>query len=131
MIAAMLKIVQGVLALVGLMLIIAVVVGVAGTSTSHRAVATSTTLQEPAIGVSSDALFEAYQHNEVAADKLYRGHALRVTGAVQTIRKDISDQPYVVLWTTNEFIGVQAHFVDDDILASLHPGQTHRTALRG
>lgn len=77
---------------------------------------------EAAIDVSSDQLHQDYVANEIRADALYRGKLLRVTGAVQAIRKDFLGHPYVVLWTTNEFEGVHARFDDDGGLASLTPG---------
>ena len=76
-----------------------------------------------AVGVTSDRLQADYAANEVNADDLYRGKVLRVTGAVQAIRKDITDHPYMVLWTKNEFEGVQARFDTDGALAGIKVGQ--------
>jgi hypothetical protein len=75
------------------------------------------------VDVSSDRLHDAYKENEVAADNAYRGKVLRVTGAVQEIRKDISDTPIVELWTSNEFEPVSAYFENEGDLASLHRGE--------
>jgi hypothetical protein len=38
-----------------------------------------------------------YQMNEVAADQRYKGHMLRTTGIVSAIKKDILDQPFVLI----------------------------------
>lgn len=76
-----------------------------------------------AVEVSSDRLQADYAANEVAADNMYRGKVLRVTGAVRAIKKDIMDLPYLVLWTKNEFDGVQARFEATGALAQIRVGQ--------
>lgn len=85
----------------------------------RRAIAEDTA----AVSVTSDRLQADYAANEVNADNLYRGKVLRVTGAVQAIKKDITDHPYMVLWTRNEFEGVQAHFETEGALAGVTVGQ--------
>ena len=60
--------------------------------------------------MSADQLYADYAANEVNADNLYRGKALRVSGTVEAIKKDIADNPYVVLATKNKFTGVHAKF---------------------
>ena len=74
---------------------------------------------ETVLSVSSDRLQADYAANEVNADNLYRGKVLRVTGAVRAIKKGITDRPYVVLWTANEFSGVHANFQDESGLAGI------------
>jgi hypothetical protein len=76
-----------------------------------------------AVDVTSDRLQSDYATNEVNADNLYRGKVLRVTGAVKAIKKDITDRPYMILWTKNEFEGVQAHFDADGALAGVKVSQ--------
>ena len=76
-----------------------------------------------AIVVSADDLERDYTANEIHADELYRGKVLRVTGAVQSIERGIGDDPYLVIWTRNEFNGVQAHFQSKGGLGSLSKGQ--------
>jgi hypothetical protein len=39
------------------------------------------------------------------------------------VLEDITDRPYMVLWTKNEFEGVQAHFDTDGALAGINVGQ--------
>jgi len=63
-----------------------------------------------ALEVTSDKLHLDYTANEVAADQRYRERALRVTGAVRAIRRDVFDEPYLELWTTSEFETVDARF---------------------
>jgi hypothetical protein len=81
-----------------------------------------------AVEVSADQLQADYAANEVAADNRYRRRVLRVTGAVQAIKKDIMDRPYVVLWTRDQFSGVHAHFETDGALAGIKVNQ--RVAVR-
>lgn len=107
-----------------LLVIVALIVfGAVGASAKHdkekKAVAEGTN----AVDVSSDRLQADYEANEVSADNLYRGKVLRVTGAVQAVKKDIADKPYVVLWTKNEFMGVHANFQDENGLSGISVGQ--------
>lgn len=74
------------------------------------------------VEVTADQLHRDYHANEVSADERYREKLLRVTGAVQAIRKDFTDTPYIVLWTTNEFQGVHARFADARGLSQLEIG---------
>jgi hypothetical protein len=75
------------------------------------------------VDVTADRLQADYAANEVGADNVYRGKVLRVTGAVQAIKKDITDHPYMILWTRNEFEGVQARFDTDGALGRVSTGQ--------
>ncbi|MBX3161800.1 MAG: hypothetical protein KF773_37910 [Deltaproteobacteria bacterium] len=77
---------------------------------------------EAPIDVSSDALHAEYAANEVRADQRFKGKTLRVSGAIQAIRKDILDNPIVVLWTRNQFEGVHARFNTESELARLSIG---------
>lgn len=76
-----------------------------------------------AVSVSADQLQADYAANEVRADNLYRGKVLRVTGAVQAIKKDIADDPYLAVWTRNEFMPVHAEFDQEGALGELRAGQ--------
>lgn len=77
---------------------------------------------EPPIGVSAEQLRKDYKANEVSADERYRGHALLVTGAVRAVKKDILDDPYVELSTSNDFESVPAHFAETGALGKLSRG---------
>jgi tRNA_anti-like len=92
---------------------------------NQRRAAEHQAIEDPstAVVVSADQLHADYKANEVGADNAYRGKALRVTGAVQAIKKDFTDAPYLVLWTKNEFEGVHARFENDAALAQLRVGQ--------
>jgi hypothetical protein len=56
---------------------------------------------------------------------------LSVTGVVRSISKDITDSPYVVLKTENEFQGVHARFADAAGLSGLAPGTSVTVRCRG
>ena len=79
----------------------------------------------PTIDVTAAALHAAYAQNEVSADEKYRGKILRVTGILDAIKKDITDDPYVVLRSANRFEGVHASFAGDALstLTALKPGK--------
>lgn len=94
-----------------------------GSSSSSSSSSRASSSPEEIIQVSSDQLHRDYSSNEIRADEMYRGKTLVVTGAVQSINKDMFDDPYVVLWTTNEFEGVHATFKNSGGLGALSPGQ--------
>lgn len=79
----------------------------------------------PPIEVTAAALHAAYAQNEVSADEKYRGKILRVTGILDAIKKDITDDAYVVLRSANRFEGVRASFSGDAnaALSALKPGK--------
>lgn len=64
--------------------------------------------EQTRIHVSANQLFNAYQANEVAADTQYKGQLLEVTGTVESIDSDISDDAVVNLSTSNEFLSASA-----------------------
>ena len=78
-----------------------------------------------AIDVEARALFAAYHENEVAADLLYKGKSLRVTGKMQAISKDAFDKVVIRLDTTNQFLPVDAYIAKDEEAkaATLHKGE--------
>lgn len=53
-----------------------------------------------AIKVTAIKLSEDYKANEVSADAQYKGKLVEITGLVDSIGKDITDTPYVVLQTS-------------------------------
>jgi hypothetical protein len=86
----------------------------------RQEVATPTT---PPVEVSATRLASDYKENEVNADELYRGKVLRVSGVVDSIKKGITDKPYVVIKTDNQFMGVHANFDDSAGLSGLAAGK--------
>ena len=108
-----------------------VVLGVTftGTDTPKNVDKTSSSqrLASPALTVTSVELSEGYEANQIAADNLYRGKLVKIGGVVDSIGKDILDNPYVVLkGSTTNFWGVQCMFIEskmnNDMLASLSEG---------
>lgn len=60
-----------------------------------------------AVAVDAGTLHRAYAANEIAADELYKGKPLKVTGTVADIASDVSDEPMVSL-RVSEFESVHA-----------------------
>lgn len=83
------------------------------------------------VDVTADELHEAYKENEIGADSKYRGKILRVSGKVAQIGKDILDNPFVEIATSNEFEGVHATFASEGALGSLKRGQKITVRCRG
>ena len=81
---------------------------------------------ESSISITAAQLYQEYSDNEVAADKKYKNKVLVVTGTVDRIAKDITDNIYVTL-KGDEYIGdVQCFFADDhtDEAAKFTKGMT-------
>jgi hypothetical protein len=79
--------------------------------------------------ISAQELVRMYEVNEVSADGHFKGIVLDVTGVVDKIGKDILDNPYVILKSSNDSFrarDVQAVFdkKDEAALSRLMPGQT-------
>ncbi|CAG4911645.1 OB-fold protein [Paraburkholderia saeva] len=87
----------------------------------------------PVIRISAPQLYEEYKANEVLADTKYKGRWLYVSGIVDTIGKDVLDDPYVTLVGEDEFETVQAMFGKSAIqqLAQLHKGEQVSLMCRG
>lgn len=87
----------------------------------------------PTINVSAERLFEDYQTNEVAADSVYKGKILAVSGRVTSISKDITDSTYLMLATSNEFMGVHADLDGSEVseAATLVPGNRVTVVCKG
>lgn len=68
--------------------------------------------KERAMQITSNKLIAAYKSNEVAADEIYKGKLLQVTGEVGSIKKDILDNLYVTLKSDERFsfVSVQCYF---------------------
>lgn len=79
---------------------------------------------EVATKVTATTLMKDYEANEVAADQKYKNKLLEVTGTINTIGKDLLDNPYISLVSNNPILGVQCMFDKDKAseLASLSKG---------
>jgi len=76
--------------------------------------------------VSAIQLNADYQANQISADAKYKGKLIDVTGTINTIGKDVLNDPYVTLNTSQySAFEVQCMFsqVDKSKLASLSSGQ--------
>jgi hypothetical protein len=67
-------------------------------------------------------LYAAYEANEVAADRQFKGKRIRVSGRIDRIAKDIMDTPFVTLESDGSIFSVQAMFKrnrDENAIAAL------------
>ncbi|WP_296223201.1 OB-fold protein [Ralstonia sp. UBA689] len=96
----------------------------AGGAPSAGSVLESADAAEPPLPVKAEALFRAYDDNEVAADQKYKGKSLLVSGTVQSIDKDFTDGIVVKLGAGNPFMPVHAYLDKEHeaVAASLKKG---------
>lgn len=66
----------------------------------------------PPVEVTAQALEAAYEANEMAAQQQYGDRPLLVTGRINSIQLDFSDNPYLVLTGGNPYMGPQAHLAE-------------------
>jgi hypothetical protein len=101
-------------------------------TTSVTTTTPSTSQRQPQLTVSALRLFDDYQANEVAADQVYRGRWLRITGVVDAINKDFLDKTYLTLQTSNMFMSVHATLMGTEGgAASLRRGQQVALICKG
>lgn len=74
--------------------------------------------------VTARELFRAYDGNEVAAQARFGGKSLAVTGTVQSIDLDMTNDPVVRLETDNQFMAAAAPLEDKAAAAALTKGQS-------
>ncbi|RPE74640.1 OB-fold protein [Vulcaniibacterium tengchongense] len=84
-----------------------------------------------AIKITARELFQAYAANEVAADGKYKGKALEVSGKVESITSDFSDEAVVQLTTGEILQQVHARGLPKDVAAQLETGQQVTVACTG
>jgi hypothetical protein len=79
-------------------------------------------------------ILSAYKNNEVRADNIYKGKIIKVTGIVDSIKKDIMDDLYVTIGTGARFEipQVQAFFGDsqNSKLSNLNSGENVTVVCR-
>jgi TonB family protein len=129
----------GVLALIVFGLIVLSVPGTTHSPSTQNAItdrATATPVaqtEQRALPVEAERLFLDYQRNEVAADHQYRGRRLLVTGMVTSVKKDFTDKVYVVLGTSNMFMGVDASLKPSEVARAgeLSKGEEITVLCRG
>lgn len=73
-------------------------------------------------------LFRAYQANEAAAQQQYGDRPLEVSGTVDGVDLDFSDEPFIKLRTDNQFMPAQAKLIaaDQPKASSLSKGSSVR-----
>lgn len=81
--------------------------------------------EESAMDVTATQLWGAYEQNEAAAQQAYGDRPLRITGTVDGVQLNFSDEPFVTLATGNMFQSVQLKFADpsDPAIIALRKGQ--------
>jgi hypothetical protein len=96
-------------------------------SNTEKEISESTTI----ISISAQQLYQEYAANEVAADQKYKGQILSVTGTVDAIAKDITDNIYVTL-KGDEFLGdVQCFFADEHTNETAQLSKGMRITVKG
>jgi hypothetical protein len=78
----------------------------------------------PELAVTARELRAAYAANEIAAKQRFAGKRLRVTGTIEALDLDFSDNPVIRLTTDDMFQSVQAQFdkADAAAIAALNKG---------
>lgn len=77
-----------------------------------------------AVQITAVKLHKAYQANAVAADQIYKGSKLAVTGVVREVSKEIlSDAPIVMLAGTDEIFGIKLQGLSTAEAGPLRQGQ--------
>jgi hypothetical protein len=85
-----------------------------------------TPAQTPSFTLSAKQLADEYEANVVAADAKYKGQIVVVSGTIDSIGKDITDEAYIVLDRGERILGgVQCYFTKDEEIsvARLSKGQ--------
>ncbi|MBJ7391862.1 MAG: hypothetical protein JHC85_09860 [Chthoniobacterales bacterium] len=80
---------------------------------------------EALVTISAVQLYGQYETNEVEADNRYKGKVVTVTGEIENIGKDLTDEAYVSLGTGNILFSVQCFFGESEehSFTSLRKGQ--------
>ena len=92
-------------------------------STKHADVdSKATTSSLPPIFISAKQYYSDYTENEVAADEKYKGRDIELTGVIESINKDFTDQPYLLL-TVGDFKNVHCNIRDKNEVKNCKRGQ--------
>jgi len=81
--------------------------------------------RDNAVKTTAGELFSAYQGNEMAAQQQFGGKTLEVSGTVDGVDLDFSDDPVVKLRTSNQFMAVSVYLTEEtqNAAASYQKGQ--------
>lgn len=109
---------------IGTVLLAMIIIPFVAGSSSRSSSTSSPSPQEPTIEIRADALYAAYQDNEVAADARFKGRPIAVTGVIQSIDKDVFGKASVSLSVPHSFLGVRARIdkSSTNSLVGLHKG---------
>ncbi len=81
------------------------------------------TINEPSYSVSAHEIIEEYDNNEIAADKKYKGKYITISGKIESIGKDILNDPFAILESGNyNWNGIQCMFKDENDLIPFSKG---------
>ncbi|MBE0446027.1 OB-fold protein [Psychrobacter sp. FME5] len=119
------KILIGIVVAFILLMIIGALLGDDTTDSTTNSEVSSSAEPAELIAVTARELFTAYDKNEVAADKQFKGKMLEVTATVSSIDSGFSDNAIVQLNTGNDFQSVSAEGDETftDIASTLNKGQ--------
>jgi hypothetical protein len=119
------KVLRAVLMLVGGFTLLLVGIAVMTNSQSSRSGTRDNSPELAPISLTAQQLYGDYSANEVAADRKYKGRAIIASGIVESINKDIVDDPYLVLQAGGFLEDVQAHLNNsqESAAAALVKGQ--------
>lgn len=84
------------------------------TTTTGQTQITKEEEKEVAITITAKELFAQYEANEIQADEKYKNKRLEVSWEISNIGKDILDNPYIALKTTNAIWSVQCMLADSE-----------------
>lgn len=93
---------------------------------SHKDEETGPTLEElNKQAVTASDLMAEYEANEVSADQKYKGKTFYVSGRIESIGKDFTDDIYVTLKTGDQYgiSKIQCMIDDPEVTANLRKGQ--------
>lgn len=86
---------------------------------------------QDAVKVSPSALVSAYNKNEIAADQEYKGKKIEITGEIESISSDFSDDAVVHLKSGELFDNVSLHGIPNAEAAKLEKGKTITAVCKG
>lgn len=113
---------------VGCLIPIIIIVASGGLSDTSTSRATSATASaRNSIKITAEELYQAYEENEVAADRKYGGQLVEITGEVDNIGTDMIGRVYITFPTGQTLKSVQCYFEDEEAIdgvASIVKGQT-------
>lgn len=88
---------------------------------------------EPLKAYTATQVATSYDENTVAADILFKGKRVKVSGRITDINTDFMGNPYLVLAGSNQFMGPQFKFDKSDmsVMASLKKGTSVQVVCTG